>query len=49
LGAFGFLAGKTLEQQGVSNAGLWDQRAALEWIQQNIHIFGGDPEEVTVW
>ena len=43
LGAFGWLAGPTVEADGVANAGLYDQQFALEWVQNNIHLFGGDP------
>ena len=49
LGAFGFLAGSTMEKDGLPNAGLWDQRAALQWTKDNIALVGGNPNAVTAF
>jgi carboxylesterase type B len=47
IGAYGFLAGATVEREGVPNVGLWDQRAALEWVQKYVSDIGGDKKQVT--
>lgn len=49
LGAFGWLAGPEFEGQGgKSNAGLLDQRLAIEWVKKYIHLFGGDCDNITL-
>lgn len=49
LGVFGFLAGADVAENGVQNAGLYDQRLALDWVQRHVRAFGGDPAKVTIW
>jgi triacylglycerol lipase len=49
LSAWGFLASSQISGSGNTNLGLRDQRLALQWVQENIAAFGGDPEKVTIW
>lgn len=56
LGAFGWLAGSYLESQfntqtktGLTNAGLRDQRKALEFVRDHISKVNGDRDNVSVW
>ena len=53
LGALGFLAHPALtyesENNSSGNYGLLDQLEVLEWVQENIAGFGGDPDRVTIF
>lgn len=42
----GFMCVDTDDAAG--NMGLLDQILALEWVQENIEYFGGDPNQVTI-
>ncbi|KAM3828779.1 fatty acyl-CoA hydrolase precursor, medium chain-like [Vipera latastei] len=47
LGILGFFS--TGSQEAPGNWGLLDQVAALQWVQENIEAFGGDPSCVTIF
>ncbi|MBN2734628.1 MAG: carboxylesterase family protein [Methanomicrobiaceae archaeon] len=53
LGALGFFAHPELDNESAHNSsgnyGLLDQIAAMQWVQQNIEEFGGDPSQVTIF
>ncbi|GFU21170.1 neuroligin-4, X-linked, partial [Nephila pilipes] len=47
LGYLGFLA--TGDTNSPGNYGILDQIAALDWVKQNIDVFDGDPNKITVF
>lgn len=46
LGLLGF--GTTGDDNFPPNLGLWDQVLALRWVKDNIAVFGGNPNNITV-
>ncbi|KAI8054082.1 Carboxylesterase [Syncephalis plumigaleata] len=44
LNAFGFLTSDRIP----ANVGIEDQWMAMTWIKENIHAFGGDPDNITL-
>ncbi len=54
LGVFGFFGHSDLAAEDgayphAGNQGLLDQRAAMQWVRDNIAQFGGDPSNVTIF
>lgn len=53
LGAFGFLCHPALAAENpdglCGNYGILDQIQALSWVRENIAVFGGDPDRITIF
>ena len=51
LGPFGFFYNPSLDMSQTTpvNLGLMDQQLALKWINQNIHAFGGDAKNISIF
>lgn len=47
LGIFGFLSTNDANAQG--NWAMKDMIEALRWVRENIHHFGGNPNQITVF
>lgn len=52
LGPFGFLRLKEIGNGKIGstgNEGLLDQICAIKWVRENIEVFGGDPDNITLF
>ncbi|KEP51580.1 carboxylesterase [Rhizoctonia solani 123E] len=49
LGALGFLPSSLSYRADNLNLGLYDQHSAIEWVQKYVSLFGGDPQQVTLF
>ena len=47
LGPLGFLCLDS--DEGAGNMGMLDMVLALEWVRDNIHLFGGDRDQITIF
>ena len=51
LGALGFLAVDVTDPETSEpirgNFGLLDQHAAMQWVKENVHLFGGNADSVS--
>lgn len=47
LNVLGFFT--TLDPNAPGNWGLWDQAAAIDWVQAKIAVFGGNPKNITLF
>ncbi len=52
LGVFGYYTNQELAKESengtTGNYGLLDQIKAIEWVKNNIEVFGGDPDRITI-
>ncbi|QRV89870.1 carbohydrate esterase family 10 protein [Ceratobasidium sp. AG-Ba] len=49
VGALGFLPSNITHEAGLLNIGLYDQAYAIQWVHKYISLFGGDPNQVTLF